>query len=568
MERIRLTVRTADDGSWGVRLATLTTRAVEGHVPADVVESLHSRARELRAPTVVLRPDLDPWLTHLEETFGRALGAAVLGDPAIAAAWARHAGRAEAQASRRLVMLEADDAALTLPWELLAERDDRAPMEAEGTGVVVLLGEGSPQPPPDGPLSVEILSDAPDDPLVQKLAAVGRDAAGPRARRLVHLVDHGTDRGFGLALGSDGRRGMGTAVHGHQPTLQGAWLVALAICESGARADLAVQRVLAAGAHAVLAPTDRLDRDMVEVVASTLSEAATDGDLVAAVVAARRAVRAEARPYPDARWFRLRLTVASAAGLVGSLVGARADAVNGPAGGATGGSPTCLAEVMAVARADAEASLIGFVGLEHVLLALADAPAASPALRYAMAAIDLRARFAGWRFVRAQEACPTPRLAALLMDCSPELDIAAFEEHLRAQAAPSLRWLLGGAAVQDSRHKTWATVHTRDALPDVTALEVLGGPEDGRRIALAPGRVIGRWAEPARADVLLYRETTLTDPRLSRAHVRLEAGGCTALAKLARVRGGDRVVFPRGSRCDLLTDDLLHCSAVTVLRAV
>ena len=157
--------------------------------------------------------------------------------------------------------------------------------------------------------------------------------------------------------------------------------------------------MLTAGAHAVLAPTERLATEVVEAVAEALADSARSSTLVDAVLAARRAARSLALPFPDARWFRLRLTVASIDSLMPAPHDATPPVPSHLQRRATASSADSLGMVLARARADAEANLTGFVGIEHLLMVLAESAGTSAQLRYAISTVDLRARFGGWRFM-------------------------------------------------------------------------------------------------------------------------------------------------------------------------
>ena len=98
---------------------------------------------------------------------------------------------------------------------------------------------------------------------------------------------------------------------------------------------------------------------------------------------------------------------------------------------------------------------------------------------------------------------------------------------------------------------------------------MIGGPEDGRRLRPAPGEAVGRWAEPARSEHVLYQHSLLTDASLSRKHLVWEGAGRIALRAPARQlsRRGHTEHRLRGAQ-HLLAGDLLWLSRATCLQAV
>jgi hypothetical protein len=65
----------------------------------------------------------------------------------------------------------------------------------------------------------------------------------------------------------------------------------------------------------------------------------------------------------------------------------------------------------------------------------------------------------------------------------------------------------------------------------ILGLEVVGGPEDGRRLIPSEGQVIGREAPEDGPDVGLYGDTALVDRRLSRQHIVWRGPGRIELRK-------------------------------------
>lgn len=89
------------------------------------------------------------------------------------------------------------------------------------------------------------------------------------------------------------------------------------------------------------------------------------------------------------------------------------------------------------------------------------------------------------------------------------------------------------------------------------ALEVVGGPEDGLRLAPRPGDTIGRWAAVDGPTLPLFRGTPVTDAKTSRALLTWNGDGTVTLKGAGhRLRAGavDRV---GPGRVELRAGDLL-----------
>lgn len=94
-----------------------------------------------------------------------------------------------------------------------------------------------------------------------------------------------------------------------------------------------------------------------------------------------------------------------------------------------------------------------------------------------------------------------------------------------------------------------------------------GGPEDGRRLSLAPGDWIGRAGRPARH--ALYAGTAILDRSLHREHAEWLGDGRLRSTEPCTVRsGGLAVTYAAGDAIPLHQGDLVDLSPVTRVRAV
>jgi hypothetical protein len=212
---------------------------------------------------------------------------------------------------------------------------------------------------------------------------------------------------------------------------------------------------------------------------------------------------------------------------------------------------------------------LGYLGVEHLALALVESAAPGAAverLRRSLSPFALRPILTGVVLVGEDPGiCPTPRLrrvgAALEPDFGPD-DLATA---LAADPSSVLHVLAGrdlSAAVPlvaaDANVETARGLETGGA-PFVGALEVLGGPEDGRALWLSPGDTLGRWAPQGAPTVSLYEHTRLRDRLLSRVHLEMLDEGRIRTRQATRmlVHGLERVLEP---------DTLLGPRAGDVLR--
>jgi len=543
-EVLRLRIGASEAG-WQVALEPWAQTATPRHISGVQLDTLRaalaSAGEDLnaamgRGPLVATR---DAAVTRAEEGLGRVLGEAVLGH----AAFARTLGMARGAGDPTVIAIDALGPDLPpLPWELLAEPDGRPPLEAHGQAVVVRLVEG--------PRAAELAADrrqvrtvlvheAGEDPQVQRVVeAIERttEALGlsppvahlaqtdPGDLVIVHVVAHGEQLDGLFSLTGSGQ-GAGTLVS-RLGDLARADLVVVGICQGGRLSSDGVaelpQRLLSAGCRACVAPRGPLRTAALEVFVSGLYHALVGGeDLVTAVASARRRVRSEGMPHPDARWHRFGLTL-------GDLrwVSTPPRLVEGwrPAGWPLPGA----ASVPVLLRVRALGAEEGFVGIEHLMLALAEAPGlgyrlrmlleqARPPIAQLMGRLTHTGRLGAWT--------GTPGLQALGSLLTAGFSVADLGRALEHGAADQLRALVPAvrAAPPSGSPETQSVLAHR--VGATAALEVLLGPEGGRRLPAIPGATIGRWDPGTQVEQALYQGTAVADRTLSRQALRWRDAG-------------------------------------------
>ena len=502
-----LAVRRAASGAWSLSVGT------PGRAPAsaDVSDpSTWAPPPPLR-PTAHL-PGRDGRVTRDEEARGLALAAAAFRSPAVAARWGRDAAG--------LVLVDGDPEADDVPWELLAGPDG-APVEPSATVARVAPGAARARPPGR---AVAVVALDPDDPVTRQhadrvsaaLVGYDLDAVGlDDDPDFVHVVAHGATvaRWLDVATAA-GPAHPASVLHALAVAVRSGPVVVLDVCSGAAAGDTLARRAIAAGARACLGPAGVWDVDAASTACAAWYQAIGRGaSLAGAVAEARRAVRSMLWPQPEARWWRVTLWVASAE--VPSV--RRLDLASA-----------------ALARAEADGAL--FVGVEHLAAAVG---------------VD-RARWpVGWPdgFVGAASMAHTPRLSAWLAAPPPEGWLAA----IQGVWATFLGLATGAPSAE-----TWGAPAGAAA-----ELEVLGGPEDGRRIALTAG-VLGRAG--GGADVVLYADGA-TDPWLSRRHLAWTGDRARWLAPGRLRRGPDLRAMAPGDEVTLLAGDRVELGRGTVMVA-
>ncbi len=597
---VRLRIDTSSDGGWRVSLDDGVTRAAVDRLGAPVVQAAIEAAGQLDRPAAgVVIPGRDGARSALEDRVGRAIAAALHSGSELPRRLAAELERASAQRELLVLVVDATDAQTrALPWELLASGPEGSALEAGGEVVVARLGPGRGGDDLTSASSLTVVPWSPqmDDPIVSgqldalftELADLGVALDEPdtgrftqRGATALHVVAHG-ERGEGavsLALGGT-EQAAGTVAHGIAPLVRDASVVVLDVCEGGATTPVEVDalagRLMMAGSRSAVAAVRKLDAQMSRVFSCRFYEALTGGQSLAASVAAgRRAVRRQARPHPDGRWYNLVLWVD------GLDTARRSHVVQQrwkPEGWPEPGPDA--ASLLVEARRLAVEQGAGFVGLEHLALALVASPEVPRSLMRLKHALAQRASDieAGLLALAAGTGDPdwrgTQRLRGLAdrlpdrFDATTLWAVMSADEAHRLHAAVGLQLgqlIAGGSATTiDS-----GVVALGGFAPTLaTELEVAGGPDDGRVLRPLPGAVIGRWDEGQDPTFGLYIRTALTDRRLSRSHLTWAGPGSAVARKSAeRVRAGSRRELPAGQDIELWAGDLLVLSDGTWLRA-
>lgn len=546
---LRLRIEVGDEGGWRLLLVHRDSRGKRGDLDAGAVAALRAGLDRSSADAgpVLLVPGDDVEIAALELAAGRALAPVLSASPELNRELAFYQGQASSASPILLVISTETPALSAVPWELLCDHASGRHLEESGV-TIARLADGRPRPARPLRTTLRNIAWAPagdemSSVLLAKLRASCRahelspperlaDAPplGPEEAAVLHLMLHGAVADDQIALlVDDERRGAGGITQQLRAWLGQVDLVVLSICESGAalteELDGLVSQLIQAGAPAVVAPAGELSVAAAATFGAGLLGALAAGQpMPAAVTSGRRAVRALALPYPDARWHNLQLTVADL-NRTEPLVRQGWRPAGWPRPGAEVGPLLIAAKAIA---ADS-----GFVGVEHLLLALGALTDASPLgmlprlIRSNRARIEKRLAL-----LSPDPACPpdddgTPRLQSLGAALQPGFPIEALWQAMLAELGPVLAWHLSSRL--RARPSSDADVTQRpesdiglDTDGRVVALEVLGGPECGRRLRFEPGARIGRWragAERQRCAITLFERTPLRDQTLSRSGV-------------------------------------------------
>lgn len=540
------------------------------------------------APSGLLVPGEDEALGAAERRIGLALQQLLLESEPHDLASQLHRLGAEARASDAPLDLLLDlrgPELWALPWELLELLPAGEPL---GRCRIARIVEGRRMPEARGDLELLRWSPTPDDPdCARVLAALDRTLARhpalrrvgledpPRGSRIVHVVCHGGERGEPvLELGADRQLDAATLGRVLEPLIRGAALVVLDVCGAGGGAEpvaLPAWRVVDSGACACLAPRAALDVEASAAMSAALYGALAAGEpLSAAVQASRRAMAALGLPDPSARWWTLTLVSADPAVL--DFAAIQAESCRVP--DLERASPAAR---VALARAAELAFAQGFLGVEHLALALARLPDPPPLLALVqpqLAAVAWRA--AGLQPTGDQAPTPTLRLSALLAALPADYDLVALLRAL-ARSRPVHLEIPGLSSLLRDPVRSAATLAGDEPVARAVPreahglrLEVLGGPEDGLGLTLDEARpLLGRWdpgGEQPRTN-LLYTRSGSTDLSVSRRHLRW-AGGATveALALTTLRRDGEALTLQAAT--GLRPGDLLELGRATRVEVV
>jgi hypothetical protein len=563
-----LRIQGPEAGPWTVGLGTPgSVPATDTLDPSAVALLQTSTDAELGRPGRVLVPGRDKKQVRAEARVGQLLLDATSRSPALQRMWGAVAA-ALGQAGGVILVDAHPESARRLPWELLAHTPDAPPMVFSDGVVIARLHPGPPRshPPmvPPVPAIWRLSTEAdPTAELVQAglTAAWGQPLAPPPSSGAtwLHLVAHGSvdDTSLGLSLGS---READSSSIGDQlaAAVRQAAMVVLAVCHGGGALQTPLHelpaQLLYMGAAVVVGPDRTVSPEALAAFARGLAGAAPDTPLHA-VAAGWRALRAAALPWPDARWHRLRVFVSQADGLLVSL----APPAQGLAGHLTRAQSIAL-ELQS-----------GFCGVEHLLLSLLhhDVPRPLLALQYRARLHEARIRshLAAFQPTRPPPEVPhwSPRLAPLVSSSDARMTLDRFWRPLLLQAGPLLSELLelpAHTTAPDASFDTVGTVGwTEQAAAE--AFEILGGPEDGRRLTPAPGDWLGRPSQSAPSAWSLYEDTVLIDPRVSRQHLRWEGAGTVWCRKTSTVAG-----VPARGTASVRVGDIVQLGGATRLLGV
>ena len=584
----------------------------------------------LAQPVGIVAPGADARAALREREVAVRLLRETLRAPGMEAIWERllrSAGAAEASGSGLTLVVDARTPYLrALPWEVLgALRGDDSPLVALDLARLVLEGThaGVPAsarsslevhlwaPDREDPVCTEICRQLastvegldrcrlsridPLDPLDSLGGSPDRD--GPF--RVLHLVSHGIDalEQVLLQVAPDVQAAPDSAARVLARLLEGVDLVVLDVCSGAADTvrslDAPAPRLVAAGAPACIGPRMPLASAASPQLSRALYGALADGlSLLEAVAAGRRALAGLFSPHPYWRWWNPALVVGSTEVLRAPppLLGRSV----------LDGWPTGAPEADAVIAAASESGhRSGFVGVEHLLLALADAgalPTGSDTILHLIA--ERLPRFVP-PLQRPDRPVSSPRMAHIGGRIEPGFTLAILaEEAIRAplldaylgravalafradlslpplegQSESTLDWGLS-CAVDQQMEPDFRVLPT-ETPPSAMVFEVVGGPDDGRLLALTePGAAIGRWhpSTGSASTGVLFRPPLPASKRISRRHLEWKGAGRVEALGRVRVERGAGVVADlrpqRGQRCavEIREGDRLVLRDVVVL---
>lgn len=533
-------------------------------LPAPAAEALRPA---VGPPTPVVIPGRDRELRDAEAQWARHAARALFSDLSIARRFAEVLGEAAGRGTPATLLIDAGQAAALCPWELLSQAPDAASLEPAGRACIARLVSAASPPPAPPQTTLRVLTWAPESADPDVAALINAQSARlrgwathvllsstldelPAARTdtadVLHLVCHGQrdlDR-LSLMLGpTEGATADDTA-SALGPLLRQSSLVLLDVCHgsmdrTGAYGGLA-QRLVEAGAPASCGTWTEVDVEAAQAFGDGLLRALREGASVAAAAASgRRAVAALGIAHPSARWHNHRLWVSSGAHAAVPLLTRKQWAPPGIPSG-----PTALSSLWRVLKREAEAA--GYLGIEpliEALLSTASFPGGAPSVVRGLVPVRHRSRATLERLGLASrpslQLVVTPRWAKLMSripaEASSTRQVAALVSAVLDVYAPFP--ILGPSDT---------AVHSRGAL----LLEVVGGPEDGRRVCLEPGEQLARWhrdLDPERA-VGLYQGPGPFDRGISRRGcLQLDERG-RLVAMHSRVRIARRLHAPTVSK--------------------
>lgn len=557
-------------GAWRVSAGLHDQSPVEGVAPAGLIEEALRLSEALERSAKL--PGDDAALSQLEEELGQALAATLYATGELSRVCGDLLCRGK-QDGRVPLIVDAAGPLGALPWELIADAPDGDPFEGADLGWVVRRAPaGQPYTSvstagfglrqlrwctAEAASCARLISGL--SGLARRLSPIRSVDLDPEAlpssedgwADLLHLVLYGADLSAQLdeAL---------SVLGGPGGLLRSARLVVVHVCDPHlvdfTEHSALGNQVIAAGAAACLSPRRAVGEDAVRAFTSGLYDALISGrPSCEAVVAGRRRVRALQVARPETRWHNLVLTVSS------SLQPQEAPFLHGNLWLPRGWPNPGTSAAALLRRARELANDHGYVGIDHVALAMEDMPPSGPWTE------RLRSFLARHRRELAQRAEGLKlRFPRMDSDWSGTPRLQRFAEALPQDFSVEDLWRVMLADIRGPLHALWPSLSlpSQKPLPVpegwgralAEELEVVGGPEDGRVLPL--GATVGRWNQfgAQMADALLYDGTARYDASLSRsALLRWQGRGMVELAE-GRDAGLTRFTFPGWLADDELTD--------------
>ena len=589
---IRMTVDLEDDGSCRIIVGAAPQPPAAGRLAAETMTRLLEDLGALRAAR-----SSGEWTinTHYERSVSSLMSVFANASGEISVMLRFLITAAIQQGDIAVLLVEAGSPGLrSLPWELIGMKPGRPPMEATGEAVIARLVTGSPPPPmetglrlrhllwsrdPAGEASTDLrlaldaeLTARGEEPVL--LLDLERPDALPSATLdILHLAFEREEDCMGLErLLADGCAG---------ETLR-MWMrrsVAVVLSLADERGDaqsfreLGERIVHATGATVLLSgpPTEAI----VELARSFTAAILDNLPLTTAIRAGRWAIRGMDASLAGPRWLHPVL-LCSHADLLdrGSL---RKSPSWTPREWPT---PAREAqELLDLARGRAAEVNAGFVGLEHLVLALWETVGGGAATAAARLLLHPH-REAILRAFGERALCPvvgrlpdwdgTPRVQALgaMLHSGFRLDDlwTSLWEDPNEGLASFAESLLPALTREDPVESEPASELPPHAAPRL--LEVLGGPEDGWVLEPAPNEPIGRRDPEGGASGALYSATIMVDPFLSRAHLIWLGSGRLLVKKRIRLRRHGRWQQIDPGPALVQAGDLMALTSATRLRVL
>lgn len=535
---VHLQIEATAGGSWRVTIDSVAARDDADRASSDKRCSARLDAAQVRRIRRALERSGPPAGHAI--AIGRAMTAVLEASAAIAGAFGEARGAARARGERLLVAIDASDRAVaTMPWELLTGTGEAGPLEEIGDAFIARLaaGLGDARRPASTGLSSRIWSLVPADEAISATVTgtcIRYGVATPTASTIAVPPDHAllthlivepehAEHVEGL-LTDTANRLSGDGVLRTLVARSDLVVVHLASDDTAQRIGQLGDRLIAAGARAALIA----DRALTAVATTALVDgiylAITRGaSIPSAAASARAALAAVSDTIP---WYAPRLTL-------GDLGSAHTGLMRHDRRPARWPLPNPdAARMIEQAYAIAEQSGSGFVGIEHLALALiAATPRASLArLRYQLSTRrrEIESQLGGFSPIHSEPhpLTPTPRLGSMADRLEPGFDADTLWTVIAEVGEPTLRVLLGEPRRRLPPPRPFEGIEATEMADTVEepagpagGLEVVGGPEDGRRLEPMPGDGVGRASGSRRAEHRLYDGTLLTDPALSRRHL-------------------------------------------------